>query len=154
MVIDQSKRVLVVDDDPDVRGVLAMVLGKAGLRVDVASDGNEALALVREHQHSVILLDLIMPKADGFAVLDGLQLIEFAAPPVVLVLTGADRRVVERLDGRQIHGIVRKPFDAEEVASIVAACAEIRNRSSYSTMAIATMMAGGPILALLNRLSS
>lgn len=150
----QPRRILVVDDDPEVRGLLARVLGKAGLQVDLANDGSAGLALAREHQHPVILLDLLMPGVSGFDVLSQLPTLPYEAPPVVLVITGADRSATEVLDGRQIHGVVRKPFDVEEVASIVAACVEIRSRNSYGTMAIATMMAGGPILALLNRFSS
>jgi hypothetical protein len=49
---------------------------------------------------------------------------------------------------------MRKPFDPEELASVVVACAEIRSRSTFGTMAIATMIAGSPFLAWLNRFSS
>ncbi len=70
--------------------------------------------------------------------------------PVVLVVTGADRRALAQLDAQRIHGIVRKPFDSEELASLVVACAEIRSRLNLGTMAIATMIAGSPFLAWLN----
>ncbi|MEO8034939.1 MAG: response regulator [Acidobacteriota bacterium] len=154
MTSSNRGRVLVVDDDPEIRGLLASVLRRSGLTVDLAADGHEAFAMVREHRYSVILLDLMMPGADGFEVLRGLRDSEQQVPPVVLVVTGADREALERLDAHVIHGIVRKPFDPEEVASIVVACVEIRGRNALSTMAIATMMAGGPILAILQRLSS
>jgi len=49
---------------------------------------------------------------------------------------------------------VRKPFDPEELAALVVACAEIRSRNSFGTMAIATVIAGSPLLALLNRFSA
>jgi hypothetical protein len=67
----------------------------------------------------------------------------------VLVISGADRRVLDQLDSQKIHGIVRKPFDPDEVAAVVAACAEIRGRSAFETMALATMMTGAPLMALL-----
>jgi hypothetical protein len=67
------------------------------------------------------------------------------------VLTGADRTIVERLDPQRIHGVVRKPFDPEELASVVVACAEIRGRSTFETMAIATVLAGSPFIAWLSR---
>ena len=70
---------------------------------------------------------------------------------IVLVVTGADHRVVEQLDAQRIHGIVRKPFDCDDIASLVLACADLRGRSAFETMAIATMLAGTPFLALLNR---
>jgi two-component system OmpR family response regulator len=154
MSFDQQKRVLVVDDDPVIRQMIVHVLERNALIVDEAADGAEALALVRENRYAVILLDLIMPGTDGFAVLDALDGPGTPAPPVVLVVTGADRRDLAHLDPNRIHGIVRKPFDAEELAGLVVTCAEIRSRNAFGTMAIATVIAGGPFLALLNRFSA
>ena len=150
---EQRKRVLVVDDDPRVRELLVWVLDRHSLAVDQASDGREALALVAEHQYAVIVLDLLMPVLDGFGVLAALAEREVSSPPVVLVLTAADGGDILRLDARRVHGIVKKPFDPEELASIIVACAEIRNRNAFGTMAIATVLAGGPLLALLDRFS-
>lgn len=154
MIGAQQKRVLVVDDDAVARERLVPVLRQQSLIVDEARDGREALALIKEHQYAVILLDLLMPVLNGFAVLDGLARAELTSPPVVLVITGADRSDIGRLDPRLVHGIMKKPFDAEELASIVVACAEIRGRNTFGAMAIATMIAGSPLLAWLNRFSS
>jgi CheY-like chemotaxis protein len=154
MNAEQQKRVLVVDDDPVIRNLLVWTLQQHSLTVDQAGDGVEALALIRQHQHSVILLDLLMPVLDGFGVLSALDGPSMASPPVVLVITGADRRDVDHLDPQRIHGIVRKPFDPEELASLVVACADIRSRNALGMMAIATVIAGGPLLALLNRFSA
>jgi CheY-like chemotaxis protein len=154
MSAEQQKRVLVVDDDPVVRALLVWTLERHALTVDEASDGLAALALIKEHQYSVILLDLVMPLLDGFGVLKALDGPSMASPPVVLVITGAERRAVDHLDPQRIHGIVRKPFDPEELASLVVACAEVRSRNAFGTMAIATVIAGSPLLALLNRFSA
>ena len=148
---EQQKRVLVVDDDASICELLSSVLRRHGLQVDVASDGQQALDLLRETSYAVVLLDLIMPVLDGFAVLDRMD--EGRSLPVVLVVTGADRSAISELDPQRIHGIVRKPFDSEELADLVLACAEIRGRLKLETMAIATMLAGSPFLALLNRLT-
>ena len=147
-----QKRVLVVDDDASVREILGSVLQQHDLLVDVADGGAAAIELLREHQYAVVLLDLLMPGIDGFALLDRIAAGEIASPPVVLVITAADRSAIERLDALRIHGIVRKPFDPQEIARLVVACAEIKSRSPFGPMAIATMFAGGPFLALLNRL--
>jgi CheY-like chemotaxis protein len=144
---DSHKRVLVVDDDPGVRGLLAAVLHHHGLSVDEASDGREALELLAVHQYAVVLLDLIMPNLDGFGVIEALGRQE-TGKPVVLVVTGAERQAIEQLDARAIHG---KPFDPDDLASIVVACAEVRGRNALGTMALAAMMAGSPLLALLNK---
>jgi CheY-like chemotaxis protein len=149
---EQSKRVLVVDDDAGLRSLLAATLRRRGLHVDEAADGEQALALASTNQYAVMLLDLLMPVLDGFGVLDRISKDELAPSPVVLVITGADRSAIDRVGAHRVHGIVRKPFDIEEIANVVVACAEIRERSSFETMAIATMIAGGPFLALLNRL--
>jgi CheY-like chemotaxis protein len=154
MNAEQQKRVLVVDDDAVIRSLLTFTLQQHSLIVDEASDGLQALALVKEHQYGVILLDLLMPVLDGFGFLQALGGSELTSPPVVLVITGADRRDVAHLDPRRIHGIVRKPFDPDELASLVVACTEIRGRNAFGTMAIATMIAGSPLLALLNRFSA
>ncbi len=147
-----SKRVLVVDDDRSIRELLGSVLRRHDLVVDVAADGREALDLLKENSYSVVLLDLLMPVVDGFAVLEGLG--SAISTPVVLVITAAERTMLDRLDPQKIHGVVRKPFDTDEIASLVVACAEIKSRSAFETMAISAMIAGGPLLAWLNRFGS
>ena len=147
-----QKRVLVVDDDAEIRGLLVAVLQRHGLLIDVAADGEEAMNLLRASHYAVVLVDLMMPRIDGFQLLDLMSGPDAISSPVVLVITAADRATIERLDTQRIHGIVRKPFDPEEIARLVVACAEIKSRGSFRPMAIATMIAGGPFLALLNRL--
>ena len=147
MTMDQGRRVLVIDDEADVRRMLVAALRQRALVIDEASGGREAIELLREHRYSIVLLDLMMPNVDGFAVLDAIG--SAANPPIVLVVTGADRSLLDRIDSRYIHGIVKKPFDPLEIAEIVAACVEIRSRSAFETMAYATVMAGAPLIALL-----
>lgn len=146
VVAEPHKRVLVVDDDRGIREMLASVLRHRGLIVDEAPNGAVALDLLRENQYAVILLDLLMPVADGFAVLKGLEDDEVHSPPVVLVLTGAERRALEELDSQRVHGVVRKPFDADELASLVATCSEIRGRGGFATIA-ATVLSSASLLA-------
>ena len=147
---EPQKNILVVDDDAEMRNLLGSLLKTHGLAVDVAEGGDAALALIPERNYAVVLLDLLMPGTDGFAVLDKLHESR-TGTPVVLVVTGAERPIVEKLDPQRIHGIVRKPFDPEELAALVVACADIRSRNAFGTMAIATMLASGSILELLNR---
>jgi CheY-like chemotaxis protein len=149
MTVDQSRRVLVVDDEQDVRDILFTVLQQRGITTDVAADGGEALELVTQHQYTVVVLDLMMPGIDGFAVLDALR--ACVPMPVVLVLTAADQALTDRLDATIIHGLIRKPFDPQEIADVIAACADIRGRSAFETMAIAAMLAGGPLMTFFSR---
>jgi len=147
-----QKRVLVVDDDPSIRELLVTILTMQGLTVDVADGGARAVELLSENSYAVVLLDLMMPTIDGFSILDRIGRGEVGAPPVVLVVTAADRSTIDRLDAQRIHGVIRKPFDPDEIARLVIACAEIKSRSPFGPMAIATIVAGGPFLALLHRL--
>ena len=144
------RRVLIVDDDASIRELLASVLRTRDLTVDEAGDGQKALDLLRENSYAVVLLDLLMPNVDGFGVLD--QLGSAISTPVVLVITGADRALLTQLDPQKIQGVVRKPFDIEDLADVVLACAEIKSRGAFEAMAISAMIAGGPLLAWLNRL--
>jgi DNA-binding response OmpR family regulator len=147
----EQKFVLIVDDDAEVRGLLHALLTRQGLTVDVAGDGATALDLIGKRNYSVVLLDLVMPDVDGFAVMESIKRPGGSAP-VVLVVTGADRSVVDRLDARHIHGIVRKPFEPDDLVTLVVACADIKSRGTFGTMAIATMIAGSShLLDWLNR---
>lgn len=146
----QPKRVLVVDDDLEVRRLLTSTFSRANLQVDAASDGEEALALAKANRYAVVVLDLLMPVLDGFSVLSTLQSARKSAP-VVIVLTGAPPEMYSSLDARLVHGIVRKPFDPDELASLVQSCAEIRSRTAMDAMAIAAAVST-PLMALLTKM--
>jgi len=140
-------RVLVVDDDTEIRALLEHILINESLEVDCARNGREALALMRQHEYAVMLLDLMMPEMNGFEML---EVMRTERHPVVLVVTGAGQSTIDELDSRIVHGIIRKPFEPEELARVVRACAEIRDSSGLGTMAFATMLAGGPLIAFLS----
>jgi CheY-like chemotaxis protein len=144
---EQLRRVLVVDDDPEIRRILVTALRLRNLAIDEAADGHSAMELLRENRYTVVLLDIMMPGMDGFGVLDAIH--REPNPPVVLVVSGAGKQVLDRVDTSKVHGIVRKPFDPIEIADVVSACAEIRGRSAFETMAYATILSGAPLIALL-----
>lgn len=148
MTSEQRRQILIVDDDPSVREILGTALQQQALGIDEASNGADAIRLLGENAYAVVLLDIMMPGVDGFAVLDAIDATSVNAP-VVLVVSGADPALLQQLDSRRIHGIVKKPFDPHDIANVVAACAEIRGRSAFETMAFATMMSGAPLIAFL-----
>src|SRR5262249_26887571 len=83
---DGQPTVLVVDDDPTVRGLLAKTLEKDGYRVVAAGNGLEALALARKHRPQAITLDVLMPQMDGWGALKELKAdAELRAIPVIMV---------------------------------------------------------------------
>lgn len=144
---EQLRRILVVDDDPEIRRILVTALRLRSLEIDEACDGRSAIDLLSENRYAVVLLDVMMPGVDGFAVLDAIN--QQVHSPVVLVVSGAGKHVLDRVDTSRIHGIVKKPFDPLEIADVVSACAEIRSRSAFETMAYATILSGAPLIALL-----
>ncbi len=66
-------KILVVDDDPDILDAVTMILESQGYEVVTARDGIEGLATLKAEQPSLMILDLMMPKMDGFAVCKELQ---------------------------------------------------------------------------------
>ncbi len=80
-----SARVLIVDDNEDVRRILALRLGLAGFEVRDAANGREGLDALRSAHWDLVLLDLVMPEVDGFDVLAELRDEAPAAPPVVVI---------------------------------------------------------------------
>ncbi len=112
--------VLVVDDEPDIRLLLRHSLTAAGYQVRTAADGDEALAALAEHRVDLVLLDVMMPRLDGWEVLRRLQEDpSLAQVPVVLVTALSSER--DRLRG-VITGAVRtvtKPFRHDPLLEVV-----------------------------------
>jgi len=113
--------VLVVDDEDDSRAFVAMVVGMLGLKVITASDGEEALALARDHHPCLILLDLMMPGMDGFSFREAqLQAPELAGIPV-LVMSALRAEQIRRRMGPL--PAVAQPIEMDElIAQVVALC--------------------------------
>src|SRR5206468_2819643 len=83
---DPMKTVLVVDDHPQIRRLIQVNLAKLKLRVLCAEDGEEGLEMVRTERPDLILLDVIMPKKNGFEVLNALKSDpELKAIPVIML---------------------------------------------------------------------
>lgn len=106
-------RVLVVEDDPHLQRSLAAMLRDENYAVDTASDGEEGLAKAQDIGYDVIILDVMMPRMDGWTVLDRLRP-EITTP--VLMLTARDT-VTDRVKGldRGADDYLVKPFDGEEL---------------------------------------
>jgi two-component system alkaline phosphatase synthesis response regulator PhoP len=116
--------VLVVDADRVLRGLFTTLLGNKGFAVDTAADGRIAFDQIRRHNDSVILLDLMMPEINGFELLDRLERDSPSLMQKVIVMTGASQRATENLDLSRVWGLIRKPFDIDNLVSSTVACAE------------------------------
>jgi two-component system alkaline phosphatase synthesis response regulator PhoP len=120
-----SLRVLVADDDRALQVLLHVLLTRAGFDVDAAYDGKQALEKMNGHggDYAVVMLDLILPEVSGIEVLQRLQQEKPEVLPKIIVLTSASRGVIDRIDTSQIHSLIRKPFDIQDVIRLTAACA-------------------------------
>lgn len=109
-----GESVLVVDDDPDLRESLAQALGHAGYAVEVVPDGESALARIAERRPALVLLDLCLPRCDGWQVLETLRADGFAGG--VIVLTGQeDTETLVRALARGADDFIRKPCVLREL---------------------------------------
>jgi CheY-like chemotaxis protein len=118
-------RVLVVDDEADIRESLRMLLEDASHEVLEASDGVEALALLRASEHPlVVLLDLLMPRLDGVGVLHAVVADRQLATKHAYVLITADNKAPQRTAIPQFSSLllvtVEKPFDMDDLLGVIA----------------------------------
>jgi DNA-binding response OmpR family regulator len=112
-------RILIVDDDPDIRLALSSILSSRSHEVIEARDGQEGLARLRESKPDLMLLDLLMPKMDGFAVIKELQNSqwkEYHAMPVLVMSSireEASQRRYELETGRRLGAddYIEKPIE-------------------------------------------
>jgi CheY-like chemotaxis protein len=112
--------ILVVDDDEDIRDIVAMALGHMGYSVEVAADGLVASRLLFEgFRPSLVLLDLMMPGMDGEQFLAVMRRNPETAEIPVVIMSG-NRATPEKAAELHAHGYLIKPFDLDELARIAA----------------------------------
>ncbi len=112
-------KILVVDDDPDMRETLEMILESAGYTVVTGEDGEECLIKLKEEQPDLLLLDLLMPKVDGFDVCKALKdprHSKYANVPIIIlssVQEGVSQRRYELETGLRldVDDYVEKPVE-------------------------------------------
>jgi two-component system response regulator HydG len=107
-------RILVVDDHVEMARLLADHLTDAGYTVDVATSGQEAIALVRSRVLDAIVCDLRMEKVDGFDVLDAVREVDAALPVLIMTAFGGVESAVEAMKRGASHYFT-KPFRLDEV---------------------------------------
>jgi DNA-binding response OmpR family regulator len=110
-----ERRILVVDDDPDIRTVVKMVLEDAGYVVDVAEDGFAALRAVETTHPDCVVLDVMMPGIDGHAVLSRIRAGDRGSLPVVMLSAAADDAQAWQAWTEGVDYFLAKPFDADEL---------------------------------------
>lgn len=139
---EPAQRVLVVDDEPDIAGLVAYHLAKAGYRVTTAGDGTEALARARAERPDLVVLDLMLPGRSGLDVLADLRRGEETRDMGVILLT-ARKEEQDRIAGleRGADDYLAKPFSPQELVLRVGAV--LRRLAAAPVTAGGILSAGG-----------
>jgi len=116
-------RALVVDDDEPIRTLLARIVRGAGFNVETAKDGREAMARIDADDYKVILLDLMMPRVDGYEVLEYLRDEHPDLVPCTIVATAIPERDLRRQSITGVFKVHSKPFDMARLMADIRQCA-------------------------------
>ena len=117
-MLPQHTRVLVVDDEPTIRNLIADALREAGFDIETAANGVEALKLMQEWLPAVVVLDLMMPRLDGTGFTELMRLNpRYASVPVLLVTAAyGAQEAAEQVGAR---ALLSKPFELDHLVDTV-----------------------------------
>ncbi|RLK51053.1 response regulator receiver protein [Alkalispirillum mobile] len=110
------KRILIVDDEANIVLSLEFLMKQAGYEVETATDGDEALEALKEQKPDLVLLDVMMPRKNGYEVCEAIRADDDWKDVLVIMLT-AKGRDVEREKGLSLGAddYITKPFSTQEV---------------------------------------
>jgi len=112
---------LVVEDDPGIRRLVEKILQRNGIEIDTAQDGRVAMEKIRDRRYSVIILDLMLPGANGYEIIEFIKRSGTFTP--VAVVSAVSQQALTKLDPDIVKLVISKPFDVNELSkSIVGLC--------------------------------
>ena len=119
-------RVLVLEDDAEIRGMVTHALRRGGFEVDIAENGLEGLEQLSRSQYDAIVLDLAMPGYSGLAIINHLKNI---SPEMLsrVIVTSAWAARLEPAEKKLIAKVLNKPFDVDDLLRAVQSAAQIRS---------------------------
>ena len=118
--------ILLVEDDEPTRVLIMALCRRIGIDVDVAGDGVRALELIRHNAYSALLLDLMLPKMNGFELLREIRCCAPALLRCTIIITAVSEATLRHFDGGGTLMLLRKPFDiADLVEALIACCGGI-----------------------------
>ena len=141
-----DKPVVLLADDNEATCTLITALLHKDFVVDVANDGMQAIEKLKSRQYSAILLDLLMPDTDGYAVLDFLARERPADVRRVLVVTASlSPRELQRVHAYDIRDLIRKPFEVDALLEAVRDCA---GEDDNGRSGLGPLLSGGMLMFL------
>lgn len=117
-----GRRILVVDDDLAIRVLLQAVLKRLNFSVELAEDGEAGLAKLAREDFELILLDLMMPRVNGYEFIARVQESHNSPKPHIIVFTAAGQRGVDKIPANTICNSILKPFDLEKFIEMISEC--------------------------------
>lgn len=126
-----SHHVLVVEDDATNRYSITIALEKKNMEVVVAEDGVEALTWLKANKFCVVVLDLVLPKVDGYGVIR--YVLDNKPDIPIIVVTGLKADELSGVDRRVVVNVLFKPFKASELVDQVAAVCDARKSQRDGT---------------------
>lgn len=117
-----GKRALIADDDPAIRRLFETLAKRQQIECDVAANGSEAIAALKQREYSLLFLDLMMPRIDGWGVLDYLRTRSKSRIPALFIMTAFLDQTVSTADSEIVSGILYKPVDADDIAALIREC--------------------------------
>lgn len=119
------KKIVVVDDEPDILKVIVFRLVKAGYDVVPAADGKEGLSRIREERPDLVVLDYLLPDMTGVEVAMAMRSDPASVgTPVILVSASSAQDISAAMATAGISAYVKKPFEPSELLAVVKRCLE------------------------------
>lgn len=118
-----GRKILVIDDDLAIRVLLQAVLRRMKFDVELAEDGAAGLdRLNRDGKFDLILLDLMMPRLNGYEFIEQISKRETKPRPHIVVFTAAGKRGVDKIPDDTVCNAILKPFDLDKFIDVIAEC--------------------------------
>lgn len=113
----EARKVLIVDDDPEVRAAIDHALQAEGALTQYCGDGNSAVRICESEPPDLVILDMMLPKRSGFLVLDRIKKLE-NAPVVIMVTANEGRRHQQYAETLGVDGYILKPVRLERLITL------------------------------------
>lgn len=114
-----KKRILLVDDDPEIVDALQYALAAKGFEILIARDGNQGLAMAEREDPDLVILDMMMPKRSGFLVLEKLRRTRDVPIRVIMITANEGSRHKAYAEMLGVDDYIRKPFAMDRLVESV-----------------------------------
>src|SRR5438067_11840719 len=114
-----AKKVLLVDDDPEIIEAIRYALESRGYQIFIARDGNQGLAMAEREDPDLVILDMMMPKRSGFLVLEKLRRTRPIPVRVIMITANEGSRHKAYAEMLGVDDYIRKPFAMDKLVDAV-----------------------------------